>query len=326
MTRFGILGAADIAPLALIYPCMNEPRATVSVIGARSRENATGFAQYHKIPNVADNYADVIAHGSCNAIYNPLPISHHKEWTIAALKAGKHVLCEKSFASNAKQAREMADVAAESGLILMDAFHYRYHPLFLHAKQVYDSGQLGEIESINAVFTVQGIPNPEDIRLNYATAGGVTMDIGCYPISWVRHISGQEPTDVIANAVVGPKDVDMMLEASMTLPGGISAKILGDMRPNGKFQADIVVTGTLGTMKVRNPLAPQMGHRLTIEIGGERQDLSFDRRPSYSYQLDAFLQAIETGIAPLTDSEDAVKQMTVIDQCYIAAGLPIRGI
>ncbi|MFT4676357.1 MAG: putative dehydrogenase [Patiriisocius sp.] len=325
MISFGILGAADIAPLALIHPCMNEPRATVSVIGARSRDSATGFARYHKIPNVVDNYADLIHHESCNAIYNPLPISHHLEWSTAALQAGKHVLCEKSMASNAEQARLMATAAADSGLILMDAFHYRYHPLFIHAKEIYDSGDLGQIQSIDAAFSVSGITNPDDIRLNFATAGGVTMDIGCYPISWVRHLSGAEPDDIIANAIVGPPNVDLMLEASMKLPGDIQASIIGDMRPNGKFRADIMVTGSLGTMTVHNPLAPQMGHRLTTEVGGDRQDLTFDRRPSYSYQLDAFIQAVKTGTPPLTDGEDAVKQMMVIDQCYMAAGLPLRG-
>jgi len=325
MIQFGTLGAADITPIALIHPCMNEPRANVSVIAARSRNRAESFAHYQKIPTIVNDYRQVIEHPTCNAIYNPLPISHHKVWSIAALKAGKHVLCEKSLACNADEARSMAKVAEEKGLILMDAFHYRYHPLFIHAKEIYDSGALGQIESVEAIFSVSGISDPDDIRLNFETAGGVTMDIGCYPISWVRHLTGTEPIEISAQAEIGPPNVDMMLEARMTLPGNIAAKILGDMRPNGKFRAEIVVQGTHGIMTVRNPLAPQMGHLLTTEIDGERQNLTFDRRPTYSYQLDAFIHAVETGERPLTDAEDAVKQMTVIDRCYESANLPRRG-
>ena len=325
MITFGTLGAADITPLALIHPCMNEPQAKVEVIAARSREKAEGFAQYQKIPQVVDQYEQVIQHPACNAIYNPLPISHHKHWTIAALEAGKHVLCEKSLASNAAEAEAMAKVARSTGLILMDAFHYRYHPLFIHAKDIYQSGTLGTIQSIEAVFTVSGIANPNDIRLNFATAGGVTMDIGCYPISWVRHLTGFEPEVIEARAEEGPPRVDLMLEAQMTLGNNIQASILGDMRPNGKFRAEVIVTGSAGTMTISNPLAPQMGHRLRTVIDGNQQDYFFDRRPSYSYQLDAFIQAVKENKAPITDAEDAVNQMRVIDQCYIAAGLPIRG-
>ncbi|MFT4798843.1 MAG: putative dehydrogenase [Sulfitobacter sp.] len=325
MINFGALGAADITPLALIHPCMNEPRANVNVIGARSRARAEGFAHHQKIPNVVNDYQAVIDHTSCNAIYNPLPISHHKTWSIAALEAGKHVLCEKSLACNADEARCMAKVAEEQGLILMDAFHYRYHPLFIHAKEIYDSGTLGQIESVEAIFSVPGMPNSDDIRLHFETAGGVTMDIGCYPISWVRHLTGTEPLEISAHAETGPPNVDMMLEAKMTLPGNITAKILGDMRPNGQFRAEINVKGTQGVMTVRNPLAPQMGHLLTTEIDGKRKHLTFDRRPTYSYQLDAFIHAVETGEPPLTDAQDAVKQMTVIDRCYDSANLPRRG-
>jgi predicted dehydrogenase len=325
MITFGTLGAADITPTALLYPCMNEPKASVTVIGARSRSNADGFALYHKIANVVDDYQSVINHPECNAIYNPLPISHHKSWTIAALNAGKHVLCEKSLASNAQEAREMADVAKEKDLVLMDAFHYRYHPMFIRARDIYQSGVLGKIEKIEAAFSVSGIINPEDIRLNFDTGGGVTMDIGCYPISWVRHLTGLEPEQVTAKAEVGPPHVDLMLKADLTLANDIPASILGDMRPNGRFRAEIIVSGSEGSMRVSNPLAPQMGHRLRTVFGNEHKDEYFDRRPTYCYQLDAFLNAINEGVTPFTDAEDAVKQMHVIDQCYRAAGLPLRG-
>lgn len=325
MIQFGTLGTADITPQALIYPCINEPKASVAVISARSKERATAFALHHHIPKVMDYYDQVIKHPDCNALYLPLPISHHKQWGVTALRAGKHVLCEKSLASNAEEAQQMAEVAKQQNLILMDAFHYRYHPLFHAAKDIYDSGVLGDITEIDAAFTVSGIIDPKDIRMNFETGGGVTMDIGCYPISWIRHLTGLEPTNVEASAEIGPPNVDTMLEAKLELPNGVQARSLGDMRPNGKFQAHITVTGTQGTMKVLNPLAPHMGHLLLTEINGEKQTQQFDRRTTYCYQMDAFIHAVESGESPLTDAQDAIKQMKVIDQCYLAANLPRRG-
>lgn len=324
MLKFATLGAANITPQALIYPCINEPRAQIAVVAARNLEQAKGFARYHHIPEVVGSYQDAVTNEHCNVVYNPLPISAHHEWTIAALEAGKHVLCEKSLASNADEAADMAKVADECNLILMDAFHYRYHPLFLKAKEIYASGKLGNIESIKAVFAVAGSPPESDIRMNFETGGGVTMDIGCYPISWVRHLTDIEPEVHSATAVTGPKYVDLMLEANMSL-GSAEATIVGDMRPGGSFKAEIFVKGDRGTMTVRNPLAPHMGHRIDLDIDGNKESIQVDRRTTYCYQLDAFMAAVETGEQPITNGADAVKQMQVIDRCYELAGLPRRG-
>ena len=223
MIRFGTLGTVNITPRALVYPCVDEPRAFISVIAARSRERAEGFAHHHGIGTVVDDYAAVVEHEKVNVVYVPLPITLHHEWAIRALKAGKHVLCEKSFSANAKEAMEMADVAAETGLVLMDAFHYRYHPIFQRAKEIYDSGVLGRVTELIAAFHIPASPDPSNIRMLYEMGGGVTMDIGCYPISWVRHITGQEPLEVKASAEVGPPDVDLFLATEMQFPGGILA-------------------------------------------------------------------------------------------------------
>ena len=325
MIRFGTLGTANITPRALVYPCVDEPNATISVIGARSRERALGFAEHHHIRHVVDDYAAVVTHDKVNAVYVPLLITAHHEWTIKALRAGKHVLCEKSFASNASEAMEMAAVAEETGLVLMDAFHYRYHPIFTRARQIYTSGVLGVIREIYAAFHIPVPSNHDNIRMQYETGGGVTMDIGCYPISWVRHITGEEPIDVSAEAETGPPEVDLYLVAEMTFPGGIKATTSGDMRPNASFKAELKVTGDLGTMTISNPLVPQIGNSIEFTIKGETTRESFERRPTYGYQLDAFISAVETGTALFTDAADAVKQMQVIDQCYESAGLRLRG-
>lgn len=325
MINFGILGAANIAPKAIVYPCASEPGADIACVGARDLERAQGFAHWHDIANAYDSYGAVIADPEIQAVYNPLPISLHHEWTIKALRAGKHVLCEKSMASNATEAREMADVAAETGLVLMDAFHYRYHPVFIRAKEIVDSGELGQITSIDAVFNV-GIPDPDNIRNIYEMGGGATMDLGCYPLSWVRHLSGEEPVEVSATAVTGAPNVDVFLSTELVLPSGIRATTSSDMRAGAQLRWDVEVHGDRGRLHVTNPLAPQLGHRISVTVDGQERIETRDRRTSYSYQLDAFLAAVNNGAPLHTDGEDAVKQATLIDRCYEAAGLPLRGL
>ena len=325
MIHFGVLGAARIVPNALVNPCADDERASIRCIAARDRSRAESFAKEHGIPVVCDDYRELIEDASIDAVYNPLPISLHHSWTINALGAGKHVLCEKSFASNAKQAEEMARVAGETGLVLMDAFHYRYHPVFIRAREIVESGMLGRVRTVEGVFHAP-VTDPEDIRMNYATGGGVTMDIGCYPVSWARHITAEEPEEGTATAEVGPPNVDICLEARFRFPSGIEATVSGDMRSGSRFRMELKVTGEKGEMLVRNPLAPQLGHSIELDVQGEKTAEELDRRTSYAYQLDAFIDAIEAGKPLLTGAEDAVKQMRLIDRCYEAAGLPLRGL
>ena len=325
--RFGVLGTARITPRALVYPCVDERRASIGAIGARDRTRAQAFADHHGIPRVLDGYADVIEHPKVDAVYVPLHIPAHHPWTLHALRAGKHVLCEKSFACNAAEAEEMAALGRETGVVLMDAFHYRYHPIFHRAREIYLSGELGDIHSVDAAFHIP-VTDLEGIRMNYALGGGVTMDIGCYPISWARHITGEEPELVEAQAEVGPPHVDVRLQAKLTFPSGVVATTSGDMRPQAAFSAYLTVTGSAGSMHVVNPLVPQMGNQIQVTVGSQhpqRRLEVFDRRPTYGYQLDAFLAAVEDGAPLLTDADDAVRQMRVIDRCYQAAGLPLRG-
>ena len=143
--RIGILGAARIAPSAVIKPARNVAGATIGAVAARDRARAQEFATKHGIPNVRDSYEALISDPDLDAIYNPLPNGLHAEWTIAALEAGKHVLCEKPFTANAKEAEAVAAVAARTGLVVMEAFHYRYHPLAQRMRDIVDSGELGTI-------------------------------------------------------------------------------------------------------------------------------------------------------------------------------------
>jgi predicted dehydrogenase len=190
--RIGILGAARIAPGALIQPARAVPEALVVTIAARHFPRARAFATRHGIPRVHETYQAVLDDSEVDAIYNPLPNSLHGEWTIRALRAGKHVLCEKPLASNAEEAQRMAAAAEDSGRVLVEAFHYRYHPLALRMKGIVDSGELGEVCHLEAHFCVPLI-NPRDIRYRYELAGGATMDLGCYCINLIRYLAVLNP-------------------------------------------------------------------------------------------------------------------------------------
>ena len=320
--RIGTLGAAGITPAALVEPAKEIDGVVVAAVAARDRNRAEQFAERHHIPLVYDHYDSVIADDSLDVIYNPLPISHHLEYTVKALRAGKHVLCEKSFALNAREAEEMHAVAQDTGLVLIEAFHYRYHPIFQRALEIVESGTLGKLEHIDARFVV-GTPNAENIRMHYDTGGGATMDMGCYPISWLRHITREEPKVVAATAKIGNPDVDLRLEVDYQLQDGLTATTVGSMCDPG-FAADMEIRGSDGHMRVVNPLVPQHGNKIELTVGTDSSEEEFTRRSTYAFQLEAFVDAVENGTQLPTDSADAVKQMRVIDAAYLAAGMKTR--
>lgn len=324
--RFGLLGAAKIAPIAMVAPAANVPGVELTAVAARDVERARAFKETHGVARLCETYQQLIDDPDIDAIYIGLPIASHCEWSIKALNAGKHVLCEKSFASNADEAQQMRDAAQASGKVLMDAFHYRYHPMFLEAQALLARGDLGAVRHIDARFHIKG-PVPEtDIRRIYDQGGGVTMDIGCYPVSWIRHLMQDEPRVIAASAVVDPLDVDVALAADLQFESGITARLSGRMDAASRFCAQVVVHAEAGQLCMINPLAPQIGHEYRVIRGGEVDVRSFDKTPTYQFQLEAFLAAIRGQETNLTGPDDAVNQMRLIDAIYERAGLRIRGL
>jgi predicted dehydrogenase len=322
--RFGILGAAKIAPRGLIQPAQEGHEATVDVVAARDPERAAVFARENAIPRVAASYADVVADPNIDAIYNPLPMNLHAEWTIAALRAGKDVLCEKPFASNAVEAERMVEVAQETGRLLVEAFHYRYHPLFLRVLEVVRSGRLGTLRHMEGVFKV-AIKDKTDLRHRYETAGGATMDLGCYPLHWMRQVAGSEPRVLSAQAEQGARYVDVVMDAKLSFPGGLTGHMHTSMADHEPFDTYLRLEGDAGTLLVKNPLAPQHGHDLELAIGGQTTHETVEGSASYRHQLVEFVSAVRTGKPLPTMGEDSINNMKLIDAVYRAAGLPVRG-
>ena len=326
--RFGTLGAANITPGALLQPASRNSDVSVVAIAARDRQHAVAMAEKEGVEHVVEDYQAVIDHPDVNVVYNPLPISHHREWTLKALAAGKPVLCEKSFAMNEREATEMAEAADRAGLLLIEAFHYRYHPVFLRALELYHSGIIGELKRLTGTFYApvgeRGMPE-NSIRMIYATGGGATMDMGCYPLSWMRHFSGEEPQVVSAEAIEGPPDVDLRLTTELAFANGATGQAVGSMMKGDRYEANLIAEGSKGTLTVNNPLVPHMGHEIKLEANGETTTETLTKRTTYDYQLDAFVRSLQTGERLPTDAADAVKQMRLIDSAYRAAGMKVRG-
>ncbi|BBX73536.1 Gfo/Idh/MocA family oxidoreductase [Mycobacterium shinjukuense] len=321
--RIGILGAARIAPLALIGPAKGNVEVMVAAVAARDPSRARAFAAKHGISRVHDSYQTLIADPTLDAVYNPLPNGLHGRWTRAALAAGKHVLCEKPFTANAAEAREIADLAATSDRVVMEAFHYRYHPLALRIEQIIASGELGTLVRVETSMCFP-LPKFSDIRYDFSLAGGALMDAGCYAVHMARTFGGATPDVVSARAKLRTAEVDRAMTAELQFTAGHTGRVRCSMWSSTLVNMSARVIGERGELRVLNPVVPQLFHRLTVRSATGKRVERFPRRPSYAYQLDAFAAAVLRGEAVKTPPDDAVQNMTVIDAIYSAAGLPLR--
>jgi predicted dehydrogenase len=256
-------------------------------------------------------------------VYVPLPNGLHGRWTIRALEAGKHVLCEKPFAANAAEAERMAEAAARAGRLLMEAFHYRYHPLAARMKQIVTDGTLGRIQRIETNMCFP-LPDPRNIRFQYDLAGGATMDAGTYAINMLRYLAGGEPTVLSAHARRITPRVDRAMTAEFQLPDGGSGRITCSLLSRKIVDVTARVVGDRGELRVLNPFAPQFFHRLTLIRPEGKHAVQFVHRPTYEFQLQAFVRAVLKGAPIATGPDEAIANMRCIDAVYRAAGMEPR--
>ena len=324
--RIGVLGAARIAPLALIRPARKVPGVLVAAIAARDRRRAEAFAARHGIPAVHDSYADLVADPSLDAVYVPLPNALHAEWTLRALEAGKHVLCEKPLTANQAEARQVAEAAEASGLVVMEAFHYRYHPLAERLRCIVTQ----ELGPVRLVETSNCFPLPvfSDIRYDFDLGGGALMDAGCYAVHAARLLVGEDPRVVSARATTLRRDprVDRAMTAELAFPSGARGRITTSLCSWRLLSLRARVVGEQGELRVLNYTQPQprVPHRIWVRTErGVRRERVFGAA-TYTHQLQAFRDAVRDGAPVLTPAGDAVVTMGVIDDIYRAAGLPPR--
>jgi predicted dehydrogenase len=324
LLNIGTLGAARITPSALVRPARKVDGVVVAAVAARDPERAAAFAAKHGIPRVHATYEDLLTDPDLAAVYVPLPNGLHAEWTLKALDAGKHVLCEKPFTSNVAEARRVAEAATGSGLVVMEAFHYRYHPLAERMKHIVDSGVLGAVRHIETAMCIP-LPLKNDIRYRYDLAGGATMDLGCYAIHQLRFLAGAEPEVIAATARLARSNVDRWMQADFRFPDGRTGRMTCALWSARLFDLSIRVSGTDGDLHVFNPTGPQFFSRLRVKSKSRVATERVRGDATYVYQLKAFAAACREGTPVPTGPADAVANMAVIDEVYRAAGLPVRG-
>jgi predicted dehydrogenase len=326
MLRIGTLGSSRISSPALIEPAARVPEVTVAAVAARDLARAEAYALRHGLEGAYGSYEELLADPDIDAVYNPLPNSLHGPWTLRAIEAGKHVLCEKPFASNADEAAQVAQAASASGLVVMEAMHYRYHPLIQRLTEVV--GELGPVRHIQA-WTSFAIVNPGDIRYDYSLAGGALMDGGCYALDCLRLLGGDECSvtgalaDPVDSAAV-PEAADRSLAVRLAFRGGVTGWFESSFTRDGAFRADLHVICEDGLVHLDNFIFPLRGRLTATRKGTVVTDEPGAGESTYVYQLRAFAAAIASGEPFPTSAASALVTMRLIDDAYRAAGLAPR--
>ncbi|MFK7887855.1 MAG: Gfo/Idh/MocA family protein [Gammaproteobacteria bacterium] len=317
--RVGILGAAQIVPAALIEPASELSMVTIAAIAARDPARAAQFAAEHLIPRVADDYAQLVADPAIDLIYNALPISEHARWSEAALRAGKHVLCEKPLAMNRDEVQRMLQAASPQAR-LIEAFHCRYHPAYDTLLDWLRDPAAGAVVSISAHFNVGITDDGSNIRYRPALGGGAMMDLGCYPVLWALLAAGAEPAEVEASAVMTASGVDESMHATLHFEQGAKAHLSCSMDPRESFTNALRIATDHSHIEFDNPLLPQQG-RLMRRLGEHEESVKIDSGSTYAHQLERVARALIHSEPLPTESEALLVQQRTLDRIYAAADL-----
>ncbi|MFV0251978.1 MAG: Gfo/Idh/MocA family protein [Beutenbergiaceae bacterium] len=318
MLGIGILGAAGIAPQALIRPARRRDDVKVLAVASRRANAADAYAAEHGIAVAHHRYEDLLADPAVDVVYNALPPSLHAEWSIRAVRAGKHVLCEKPAALDPQQAQAMTEAAAQAGRVLIEAFHDHYHPVLQHAVAAAREGQIGQVRRLEGTFTAPIPFDPSSIRHDPAVGGGALLDLGCYPVHWLRAVAGTEPIVTAASASPNELGADQQIEAELAFADDLTGRIFASM--GQAFASSLVITGSGGRIEIENPVLPHRGHSVRTVLDGVEHTSTIGGRETYDYQLDAVVAAIQDGQTPATSGQDIVANAALIDAIYRQAG------
>lgn len=315
--RWGILSTARIGTVKVIPALQRSQHGEVTAIASRDLERARKEAAALGIAKAYGSYAELLADPEIDAIYNPLPNDMHVPWSIRALEAGKHVLCEKPIGMSAQEGQRLVDTGRRHPqLKLMEAFMYRHHPQWQRARQIVHEGGIGTLKTIQTLFSYFN-DNPEDIRNRAAAGGGALMDIGCYPISLSRFIFGAEPLRVLGRVERDPRfETDRLTSAIMEFAAGTATFTCStQLAPYQRVQ----IFGDRGRIEIEIPFnAPpdrpcRMWHQ---QPDGHVVEILLETCDQYTIQGDLFALAILNQTPVPTPIEDAVDNMRVIEAIF----------
>lgn len=319
--RWGILSTADIA-LKQVGPAIQASHnGELAAVASRDADKAKAFAEALGIPRAHDSYEALLVDPEIDAIYNPLPVSHHCAWSIKAAEAGKPVLCEKPFAKNAAEAREMAAAFRERGIPLAEAFMYRFHPMTRRVKAMVTSGELGKIVAIRATFNVKS--TPPNIRLQRGTGGGAMRDVGCYCVNLMRHFTGEEPVDLAATGTFGGEDgVDETVAGSLGFPSGAVGSFCCSV--GAAFDCSYEIFGTEARVIVDKGTVPGPNDAVVIKLwkAWQVEEIAIPAANHYQLMVEDFADALLNERPVKFAPGDAVANMEVIDRILTVIGDP----
>jgi xylose dehydrogenase (NAD/NADP) len=315
--QLGFLSTANINQL-LLSGARASDRVRVLAVASRDNARARAYAREHDIERSYGSYEELLADPDVEAVYVPLPNSMHVEWSIRALEAGKHVLCEKPFSRRPDEVERAFDLAERTGLTLMEAFMYRHHPQTRRVKQLVDEGAIGQLRAAQAVhaFDLLARSGPEDIRMRAELEGGALMDVGCYCVSYFRLLAG-EPERVVGEVVPADTGVDLAFHGLLRFAGDVVAQFVGSFALPPRQHLELY--GDSGTLVVEAPWRLDFGGRLLLRRGTETEQVEVGEADSYRLQLENLAAAVRGEEAPLLGREDALAQARAIAALYRSA-------
>lgn len=319
--RWGILSTAAIAANHVVPALRGAVGHEVVAVGSRNLARATAWANEHEIATAYGSYDDLLADPNVEAIYNPLPNHLHVDWSIAAIEAGKHVLCEKPLGLDTADARRLVETAANHPeLVVMEAFMYRFHPQWIAARELVREGRIGELSTIQTFFSYFN-DDPSNARNDATIGGGALLDIGCYPISQARFLFDDEPERVLGMIANDPSfGTDRITSAILDFGNGRSATFTVSTQLHGHQRAQIV--GTTGRIEVDIPVNSPKDRPTKLTVFADDQEtetLWFGPVDQYGCQADAFGAAIRSTHPAPTPLTDAIANMTVVDAVFASA-------
>lgn len=320
--RWGLLSTARINR-AVIPPIRNSKRSQLLAVASRDQKSAVEFAQTWQIPRMHSSYEDILADPEIDVIYNPLPNSMHAEWSIKAVHAGKHVLCEKPLANSLAEVDAMRVAAEQTGKIITEAFMYRHHPQTLQVKELINSGVIGKIQLIRGSFTYVAA-RPNDVRLDPRLGGGCLWDVGCYPISYARMLVGSELEEVFGWQILSPQGVDIHFVGQLRFPGEIYTQIQSSfITPHAPFME---IIGSQGTLLIPKPFVPGKHEKVILRKGDQDQVIRSRGADLYQGEITDIENSILQGTSPRVSLIDSRNNTAAILALLESArtGLPIH--
>ena len=320
--NWGFLSTARINR-SLIPPLQVSKRNHLLAVGSRTQESADDYAKEKKIERAYGTYESLLADPDIDVIYNSLPNHLHAEWTIKAVEAGKHVLCEKPLALSVDEVDAIKTAAQNHGRVVAEAFMYRHHPQTLQVKEIVKSGSLGTLKLIRGSFSFV-LTREGDVRLNPEWGGGSIWDVGCYPISYSRTVVGENPLEVFGWQVTGRTGIDNTFVGQMRFKGDVQAQF--DSSFDIPFHAFMEIVGSEGTLSIPKPFKPGVNEKIFITRDSKIETIKIKGQELYLGEVEDMADAILEGKDSLISLDDSRENVAVISAFLESAseGKPVQ--